>query len=128
MAELLQNTLEELQIEQKLLTITADNAANNESLVSELFFNITDKFSGSISLDGARSLRFQGEDSYIRCMAHVLNLIVSDILSALKAGDHGTAVAACDLMQKNREIGPHSALARLRIMALWIARTPQRKQ
>ncbi|KAK9427210.1 hypothetical protein V1505DRAFT_317976, partial [Lipomyces doorenjongii] len=44
------------------------------------------------------------------------------------AGDHSTAVSACDLMQKNNEIGPHSALARLRIRALWIARNPQRKQ
>ncbi|ODQ74001.1 hypothetical protein LIPSTDRAFT_71089 [Lipomyces starkeyi NRRL Y-11557] len=57
-------------------------------------------------------------------MAHVLNLIVSDILSELEAGDHSTAVAACDLMQNNNAVGPHSALARLRIMA----RTPQRKQ
>jgi hypothetical protein len=44
MAELLQNMLEELQIKQKLLTITADNAANNKTLVSELVFNLTEKF------------------------------------------------------------------------------------
>ncbi|ODQ71860.1 hypothetical protein LIPSTDRAFT_338167 [Lipomyces starkeyi NRRL Y-11557] len=31
-------------------------------------------------------------------------------------------------MQVNKEIESQSALSRLRIMALWIARTPQRKQ
>ncbi|KAK9233937.1 hypothetical protein V1525DRAFT_325345, partial [Lipomyces kononenkoae] len=34
----------------------------------------------------------------------------------------------CDLIQANGEISPQSALTRLRIMALWIARTAQRKQ
>ncbi|KAK5790595.1 hypothetical protein VI817_007882 [Penicillium citrinum] len=95
-AELLHSTLEELEIEHKIPTITADNATNNES--------------------------------YIRCLAHVLNLIVGDILSALKSGDHKTAVTACDLMQENKDIGMHSVLSRLRIMSLWITRTPQRKQ
>ncbi len=45
MAELLSITLEELQIESKLLTITADNAGNNETLMSELYFNLIEKFS-----------------------------------------------------------------------------------
>ena len=76
----------------------------------------------------AKTLRFQGTDSYIRCSAHVLNLIISDVLSMLKAGDYTSATVACDLMQENKEIGPQSPLARLRIMALWIVRTPQRKQ
>jgi hypothetical protein len=37
MAEQLQRMLAELQIENKLLTITADNASNNETLASELY-------------------------------------------------------------------------------------------
>ncbi|KAL3262695.1 hypothetical protein ABHI18_002508 [Aspergillus niger] len=105
MAEVLQKTLEELQIEEKLLTITADNASNNETLLSELYFNVAEKHSSQEStVSGQRRLRFQGVDSYIRCLAHVLNLI------------------------ENEKIGRHSALARLRIMALWILRTPQRRQ
>ncbi|KAJ5348632.1 uncharacterized protein N7506_001885 [Penicillium brevicompactum] len=79
-------------------------------------------------IDAEFILRFQGAGSYIRCLAHVLNLIVDDILSALKSGDNKTAVTACDLMQENKEIGMHSVVSRLRIMSLWIARTPQRKQ
>ncbi|GCB25499.1 putative AC9 transposase [Aspergillus awamori] len=125
MADLLHSTLEELEIEPKLLAITADNAANNESLMSELYFNLKEKLHG---VGEKYAFRFQGVDSYIRCLAHVLNLIVSDILLTLKSGDHKTAVAACDLMQANKDIGLYSVLSRLRIMSLWITRTPQRKQ
>lgn len=127
MAELLQRMLSELQLEDKLLTITADNASNNESLASELYFNLSEKYT-SDGFDPSYSgrLRFLGIDSYIRCLAHVLNLIVSDILSSIKSGDHRSAAEACDLLQENKKMGRHSALARLRIMALWICRTLQR--
>jgi hypothetical protein len=129
MAERLQRMLAELQIENKLLTITADNASNNETLASELYFNLTEKYNSDDSNPLSKGcLRFQGVDSYIRCLAHVLNLIVGDILSALKSGDHRSAMEACDLLQENKKIGQYSALARLRIMALWISRTPQRRQ
>jgi hypothetical protein len=128
-AEMLHTTLEELGIEGKILTITADNATNNESLVSELFFSLKEKFKGSeIAFRETVIFRFQGVDSYIRCLAHVLNLIVSDILSALKCSDYKAAATACDLMQENKNIGMHSAVSRLRIISLWIARTLQRKQ
>ncbi|KAJ5982209.1 hypothetical protein N7451_012309 [Penicillium sp. IBT 35674x] len=129
MAELLQSMLSELQLEDKLLTITADNASNNVTLASELYFNLAEKYT-SDGFDPSCSgrLRFLGIDSYIRCLAHVLNLIVSDILSAMKSGDHRSAAEACDLLQDNPKMGQHSALARLRIMALWISRTPQRRQ
>jgi hypothetical protein len=129
MAEMLHATLEKLGIEGKILTIAADNATNNESLVSELFFSLKEKFKGSVIAHGETNIfRFQGVDSYIRCLAHVVNLIVGDILSALKFGDYKAAATVCDLMQENKDIGMHSAVSRLRIISLWIARTPQRKQ
>jgi hypothetical protein len=43
-ADLLGLTLKELGIKHKILTITADNATNNESLISELYFNLKEKF------------------------------------------------------------------------------------
>lgn len=129
MAQLVQEMLTELQIEHKLLTITADNAANNETLMSELYFSLKDTLpaDGNASAD-KEDLRFLGVDSYVRCLAHVLHLITSNILSELKVGDHKTANEMCDLLQQNKKIGRHSALARLRILVLWIARTPQRRQ
>jgi hypothetical protein len=62
------------------VSITTDNASNNETLISELFFYLS-------AADNAEELHFLGLDSFIRCTAHVLNLIVTDILSALKAGE-----------------------------------------
>ena len=127
MAETLQKMLIELRIEDKLLTITADNASNNETLASELYLNLLEEYNSEDS-KVSRRLRFQGIDSYIRCLAHVLNLIVRDILSGMKSRDHKSAIEACDLLQGNKKIGRQSALARVRIMALWILRTPQRRQ
>jgi hypothetical protein len=119
MAEMLHTTLEELGIEGKILTITADNATNNESLISELFFSLKEKFKGSeIAFGETDIFRFQGADSYIRCLVHVLDLIVGDILSALKCSNYKAAATACDLMQENKNIGMHSAVSRLRIISL----------
>ncbi|EED11503.1 hypothetical protein TSTA_007930 [Talaromyces stipitatus ATCC 10500] len=80
MAEVLQTTLEELNIEHKVLTIIADNAANNETLMPELYFNLKEKFDNMVSpANGERKLqRFQGLDSYMCCIAHALNLITPD--------------------------------------------------
>jgi hypothetical protein len=128
MAEMVADVLKELDIERKLLTITGDNASNNETMVSDLFCRLQEKFSKESCTPDSPISRFGGLDSYVRCLAHVLNLIVSEILSTLKTGDHKAATLACDLMQEKQEIGPHSATSRLRIMALWIARIPQRRQ
>lgn len=97
--------------------------------MSKLYFNLTKKFTTeNSSVSHKKRLRFNSIDSYVRCLAHVLNLIVSDILSALKSGDHKSAIEACDLLQDNKKIGRHSALSRLQIMALCISRNPQRRQ
>ncbi|KAJ6001162.1 hypothetical protein N7481_001571 [Penicillium waksmanii] len=129
MAEPLQKMLIEPHFEDKLLTITADNASNNETLASELYLNpLEDCNSENYMVPGKGRLRFQGIDSYIRCLARVLNLMVRDILSGMKCGDHKPAIEACDLLQGNKKIRRQSALARIRIMARWILRTPQRRQ
>jgi len=98
-AELLSITLKELQIKSKLLTITADNANNNKTLISKLYFNLTEKFLTfeTTSLE-TKQLHFQNINNYIRCLAHILNLIISDILTTLKAGDHQTAITTYNLI------------------------------
>jgi hypothetical protein len=82
----------------KLLTITGGNATNSE-LVSELFFHLLEKYPKTIQVNTESNtesniqsnielLHFQGTDSYVCCLAHILNLIVQGILAALKAGDY----------------------------------------
>jgi len=99
MTELLNITLKELQIESKLLTITADNTGNNEILMLKLYFNLTEKFSTFeiISLK-IKQLHFQNINNYIRCLAHILNLIISNIFTVLKTNNYQTAITACNLI------------------------------
>ena len=125
LAAAIEITLTELGLEQKLITITGDNASNNETMASALFYCLSEKLKAR---GGDTTLLYQGLDSYVRCLAHILNLIVKDILKALKSGDVEEAQDACDSLQNGRSITAQTALAKLRVLALWISRHPQRRQ
>jgi hypothetical protein len=79
--EAIDSLLKEFGLRAKLLTITNDNASNNETLILELYGILLDQFD---TIDNPSPslpiMRFEGLTSYIRCIAHVLNLIVSNIL------------------------------------------------
>jgi hAT family C-terminal dimerisation region len=61
-------------------------------------------------------------------LAHVLNLIVKDILSELGSGNRAEANTACDSLGDGGSYTAKSALDKLRVLALWVQRSPQRKQ
>jgi hypothetical protein len=115
--------LKELGISTKLITITSDNAGNNDTLVDEVLCGLQEVY-----LSNSRStelVRFDGRNSQICCIAHVLNCIVKDILTTFKAGDRESATIACDLLAEKKSIGnDYSSMSRLRILSLWISRTP----
>jgi hypothetical protein len=120
-------TLVELGLTSKLTTITGDNASNIQEMVSELHLTLEEK--------SLQPIRFRGVDSYIRCLAHILNLIVKDILRSLKSGSVSEANEICENLQSGNSqsgnslsISSQSALSRLRILAIWISRSPQRRQ
>jgi hypothetical protein len=88
-AEVIYEMLHSLNLKQKLLAITGDSASNNNTMVEHLHTRLLDEFDnehdnklGNLKL----LIRFQGKQSYIRCLAHVLNLIAKDILGDLKSG------------------------------------------
>jgi hypothetical protein len=91
-------------------------------MVSELFHSVQKKPN--------TALLFQGLHSSVRCLAHILNLIVKDILRAVKSGNTGEAYTACDCSRDGIPwpCSTQGALAKLRIFALWIDRSPQRRQ
>ncbi|KAJ5300165.1 hypothetical protein N7508_007408 [Penicillium antarcticum] len=120
-----ENMLIELGLEDKLISITGDNASNNEAMASELFFSLSDRPGVKEAMPAPLN---RGLDSYIRCLAHVLNLIVKDILRNLGSGTMKQAQVACDCLQTGNSITDHSAIGRLRVLALWINRSPQRRQ
>lgn len=112
----------ELDLQSKLTTITGDNASNNEKMVSILSQNLRQKL-------GVYPL-FRGSESYVRCLAHILNLIVKDILETLKSGNVEEAHVMCDHFKEGEQlsVGSQEPLARIRILALWIHRSPQQRQ
>ncbi len=123
MARITSELLHELDIECKVLSITGDNASNNKTLVEELNSSLYEQFAES-----PNTPHFRGQESYIRCLAHVLNLIVKKLLETLKSGDRRSAEASIELVSQNRYLNiTDSALARLRVLAIWISWTPDRK-
>jgi hypothetical protein len=102
----------ELNLEHKLLSITGDNASNNERIALQLFQNLQKTYRADPL--------FCGLGSYIRCLAHIINLIVKGILLTLKSSNTEEAAAICDNLD-NREHHSFPAiepLAKLRILAL----------
>ncbi|KAK9364368.1 hypothetical protein V1509DRAFT_643760, partial [Lipomyces kononenkoae] len=119
MAQMVLDVLKELDLTKKLIAVTADNASNNGTFVETL---------GLMLEEEGDDVRFRGREDFISCLAHVLNLIVKDILKSLKPGDTSSANEACDQIARGGPIGSHSAFSRLRILSLWILRTPQRRE
>jgi len=80
MAGITFGSLDQLGVLQKLLAITADNASNNDTLVEHLHRRLLTLFDDEVDLDIGNVqpiMRFRGKQHRIRCIAHVLNLIVS---------------------------------------------------
>jgi len=117
MARIVFELLHELDIKYKLLSITGDNASNNETLIEGLNFSLYEQF-----VESSNTLCFLGQESYIWCLAHVLNLIVKKLLATLKSGDRRSAEASIELVLQNGYLNTtDSALARLQVLAIWIS-------
>jgi hypothetical protein len=132
MAQVVDSLLQELDLGSKLLTITSNNTKNNETMISELYSLLMAQFDIPNIDPSLRSLpvmRFEGLQSYIRCIAYILNLICIDILKALKSGDNESASQACDNIRDKKSLELDLApLFRLRIIVLWIDRHLQCRQ
>ncbi|KAJ5240474.1 uncharacterized protein N7469_002065 [Penicillium citrinum] len=135
LAEIVFRLLEELDIEPKLLTITGDNASNNGTLCDSLHEELLKKYDNDDDRFRIRPLmRFRGRQSFIPCLAHILNLICKDVLASLKAGSTREAKAMLDDMAIhtspvfNSLHSTKGAIMKIRLLTLWIARSPQRRQ
>ncbi|GKZ63712.1 hypothetical protein AnigIFM49718_007038, partial [Aspergillus niger] len=128
--------LDELDIAPKLLTITGDNAGNNGTLCDSLHDQLLKKYDNDDDCFRIRPLmRFRGRQSFIPCLAHILNLICRDVLASLRAGSAREAKAILDDMAIHSRAAAfnslHStkgAIMKVRLLTLWIARSPQRRQ
>jgi hypothetical protein len=94
----------DLDLEQKLLTITGDNAGNTGTLCESLYKSLLKKYDNiQNDLTILPIMRFHGRASYIRCLAHVLNLICSEVLRGVKAGNDNEARDLLDEMEAKRK-------------------------
>jgi hypothetical protein len=66
--------LEEFDITAKLFCITTDNASNNGTMMREL----------SKRLEDEKGIIWDAKQHHIACLSHVINLIVTDFMKAIK--------------------------------------------
>jgi hypothetical protein len=121
--------LKRFNLEQKLVATTGDNASNNPTLCRQLYKLLSKDFTSDITLadrpyDPRELIQFKGNQSFVRCLAHILNLIAKAILKALNAGSHKDAKKLIYKMAEKRiepfTDTPRSAIARLRLIVLWL--------
>jgi hAT family protein len=134
LAEIVMKMVEELDVAPKLLTITGDNAGNNGTLCDSLHADLLKKYDDEDDRFRTRPLmRFRGRQSFIPCLAHIINLICKDVLVSLRAGSAREAKAILDEMAVHSSLAfssAHStkgAIMKIRLLTLWIARSPQRR-
>lgn len=100
------------------MAITADNAANNNTFIKEL---------GCIC--SRKKIDFDYKKNNIRCLAHIINLTVQEILKYVKAEDAQEedkileSISQEDQVNSNVEIIP-----KLRRLIVKIRSSPQRKE
>ncbi|OXV12028.1 hypothetical protein Egran_00212 [Elaphomyces granulatus] len=74
-------------------------------------------------------MRYQEEASFVRCLAHILNLIVKEFLATLKASNAAADSLIVEDLQNNLSLAePHSAFSRVRILALYVSASSARKK
>jgi hAT family C-terminal dimerisation region len=96
MAQLVMQTLEFYGLVQKLFCITTDNATNNDTMVEELSEALWQK-----------EIHWDPATNHIRCLAHIINLVVQALLKSLNVDDKNPFKSTLD---KLREIAKATRL------------------
>lgn len=139
LAEIVYTALRQYDICHLLLTITGDNAGNNDTLCVHLLNRLLKEYDDYLDPFPIRgqTIRFRGLASRIRCFAHILNLIVKAILQELGSSTFKQAVEYLDratVAITNRERSrlqipnAQGVIAKLRIIVLWVHRSTDRIQ
>jgi hypothetical protein len=135
LAQIVYKRGKKLGILHKIISLTGDNAKNNDTCARHLhkmIGYIYDEHLNPMPVHD-KSMRFKGEASKIDCLAHVDNLVVKAILKSLGSSTHKDAVAFLDRVSDNgwnKVTLPMASgdIAVLRIVVLWMNRSPQRIQ
>jgi hypothetical protein len=135
LAKLVFNRGKKLNILYKIISLTGDNASNNDTCARHLHKMMEYLYDDHLDPMPVhyQSMRFKGDASLIDCLAHVDNLIVKAILKSLGSSTFKDAVEFLDRVKERgwKDITMPMAsgdIAVLRIVVLWINRSPQRIQ
>ncbi|KAJ5264892.1 hypothetical protein N7505_007685 [Penicillium chrysogenum] len=120
LANIVATVLERFHISDKVMTIIADNASNNDTLPRYLYQRLSQRYDEYLSETIIRegTMKFT-HNSQICCFAHILNLVMKTILRSLRASSHKEA---CDLLDDVAKRSwktanpPTSPIAKLRLI------------
>jgi hypothetical protein len=119
MAEIVQSTLEQFGIVERLGCATMDNASNNDTLMSSLAETLESYF-----IRGAAKVPkvWSPLESRIRYLPHILNLAENAFLKSLGEGD--------DIVNNDEipDISPSTLLKRLHFIAKKLRSSPQQRK
>ena len=126
--------LEELELKHKLFATTGTKKTCTKSLLPP--FSTLERRVRRPALSCTTSNAVPLEVNWIRCLAHVINLICKDVLSSLKAGSAIEAKKALDSWKKSFKGADYvipkdnsrTAIAKVRFLNLWILRSSQREE
>jgi hypothetical protein len=121
-----------LDIAHKLFAVCGDNAGNNNTFCDHFHQRLLSKFENEPAPDSdSVRCRFRGRESRIRCIAHIISLIVDAIFAKLKAGDYAQAAALIEKTgNKAFTQGDCSSLSiymKIRTFVLWIMKSDDRR-
>ncbi|POV95428.1 hypothetical protein PSTT_16275 [Puccinia striiformis] len=100
LADSVRLVVEKFGIQQKICGIVSDNASNNEVMVREL--------------KKQKWPRFKGEGQWVRCFAHVLNLIVQGILRPFGTNKKNTTATTTQDVSSGSDSGTDYAAEQIR--------------
>jgi hypothetical protein len=119
----------------KIISLTGDNTKNNNTCTCHLYKIMEYLYNNHLDLMPVynKEMRFKGEESLIDCLAYIDNLIYKAILESLGSS---TYKDASDFLNRVRLHGWKNItillvsgdIAVLRVIVLWINKSPQRIQ
>ena len=131
LAKIVFSTGKKLGILQKIITLTRDNAKNNDTCARHLHKIIEYLYDNHLDLMPVyyKEIRFKGEQSLIDCLAHVDNLIYKAILESLGSSTHKEASEFLDRVRANRQknitmLIASGDIAVLRVIVLQVNKSP----
>jgi hypothetical protein len=121
-----------LDIAQKLFAVCGDNATNNDTFCDHFHARLLSKFENDPTLDSnIVRCRFRGQDSRIRCITHIISLIVDAIFAKLRSGNYTQALELCNKTNigafAQEDCSSLSIYMKIQTLVVWIMRSDDRR-